>query len=58
MHQPAAGHWRFALELEHDRSAAGFFFVARFHDPIESEWRSLQPQTLKRNAAPLHDEEE
>jgi len=46
------------LEGKFDRSTAGFFFAARFHDPIESEGRSLQPQTLKRSARPLEDEEE
>jgi hypothetical protein len=38
-HQPAAEHWRFALELEGDRTTVGFFFAARFHDPIESKLR-------------------
>src|ERR1700687_2893190 len=29
-HRPAAGHWRFALELKFDRSAVGFFSPPAF----------------------------
>ena len=57
-HRPAAEHWRFARELERDRRTAGFFFAARFHEPIESRDAFTSAQTLKRSAAPLRDAEE
>jgi len=36
----------------------GFFFAARFHEPIESEDALTSAQTLKRSATPLRDAEE
>ena len=57
-HRPAAEHWRFVLGLACGWNMAGFFFAARFHEPVESRDALTSAQTLKRSAAPLWSTEE
>jgi hypothetical protein len=44
--------------LSYDRTTVGFFFAARFHEPIESKAAAASAQTLKRRMATLRDAEE